>query len=151
MTKEKITLSGRQRTKELRAASQVDVDRNIQNDSAAYKLQQQAVELQQQQVEIKKEDKYIQEIVTALAKKYEIWSEPLDNWRYKYSPNKRSQLLLNEIRCILNDHAKMLLAEGYQDNTCKNKCLDLLNIISDELRKCGVPIGDLHLTSKKRR
>jgi len=150
MAKEKVTLTGRKRTKDLKSGQQIQGSDNKlsrKKQDELLRLKQQSE--QHQQMGNGNSNQYIDEIVLVLLEKYQIWSEPLDNYRYRYSPNKRSHLLLNEIKCILNDHANKLFAEGYQENTCKNKCFDLLNIISDRLRKHGVPIGALHLKAKK--
>ncbi len=150
MTKDRITLSGRRRTKELRQKASNEGGDLVGSPDPVQNLKQQAVEMQKQRVERDSGQDYIDDIVSTLIKKYEIWSEPLDYYRYKYSPNKRSQLLLNEIRCILNEHAIKLMAEGYQENTCRNKCIDLLNIVSDRLKANNIPIGELHLTKKRK-
>jgi|APSaa5957512535_1039671.scaffolds.fasta_scaffold311506_1 hypothetical protein len=150
MSKKKVCLSGRPRTRELQQKNQLNTECVATKKKAEILGLQEAdvLTLIPDVVEVKMS--YTQEIIFKLRDKYELWSQPINRNRYRYSPNRRNQMLLSEIGVLLNDVAHKLLEEGYPESDCKYQCQIFLDELTSGLRSEGIPIGNIHINPQRR-
>ena len=146
MSKSKVTLSGRPRTKDLQKQNHLDADCVSDVKKAEIlKLQEKSSKKDYNMLN----DKDVRLVVNGLAEKYEMWAQPINRNRFRYSPNRRSQMLLSEIRVLLNDIAHKLVSEGCLEVECRKRCQSFLDAVMIGLRNLGIPIGNIHLTQKR--
>ena len=92
-----------------------------------------------------------EEMIDELKVSYQEWSKPFNSTRYCYSPNQRNRMLLTEIQKFVMQLADWLLQKGFSEVSCRHKCQEVVDYITDVLRSDGVPIGHLVLSLAKRR
>jgi hypothetical protein len=150
MSKGKVTLSGRPRTKELQEQNQ------LESSCVADIKKEEILKLQgkvsnSNNVDVLEDKKDLKQIVSNLTEKYQMWAQPVDRNRYRYSPNRRSGMLLSEIRVLLNDMAYKLVSEGCLEVECRKRCQSFLDSLMISLRSAGIPVGNIYLSQKRTR
>lgn len=141
MSKKKINLADRKRLSELQdhtKKTMAEVRREqVQSMVGMHMMPEGKLELAIEQM--------IADVVLDLRHSYEQWSQPLDKNRFCYSPNARNRKLLQLLKNFLNEIEDWLMSKGYRGSDCLEKCQEIVDKISDELRASGVAIGHLQL------
>ena len=141
MSKKKVNLADRKRLSELQdntAKTMAEVRREqVQSMVEMHMMPEGKLELAVEQM--------ISDVVLDLRHSYEQWSQPLDKNRFCYSPNARNRKLLQLLKNFLNEIVNWLMSKGYRGSDCLDKCQEIVDKISDELRMSGVVIGHLQL------
>jgi hypothetical protein len=141
MSKKKINLADRKRLSELQnhtKKTMAEVRREqVQSMVEMHMMPEGKLELAIEQM--------IADVVLDLRHSYEQWSQPLDKNRFCYSPNARNRKLLQLLKNFLNEIEDWLMSKGYRGSDCLEKCQEIVDKISDELRISGVAIGHLQL------
>jgi hypothetical protein len=148
MSKGKVTLSGRPRTKELQKKNQLESS-CVADIKKAEILKLQGKESDTKKTSVLGDKKELEQIVSILAEKYRMWAQPVDRNRYRYSPNRRSEMLLSEIRVLLNDMAYKLVSEGCLEVECRKCCQSFLDNLMIGLRAADIPVGNIYLSQKR--
>lgn len=92
-----------------------------------------------------------EEVIVELTEAYREWSKPFNATRYCYSPNQRNQMLLEQLRAFVVELADWLIQKGFSMVSCRHKCQEVVDYITDVLRSEGIPVGHLVLSPAKRR
>jgi len=141
MSKKKINLADRKRLSELQdhtKKTMAEVRREqVQSMVEMHMIPEGKLELAIEQM--------IANVVLDLRHSYEEWSQPLDKNQFCYSPNARNRKLLQLLKNFLNEIEDWLMSKGYRGGDCLEKCQEIVDKISDELRVSGVAIGHLQL------
>ena len=156
MSKKKISLAGRPRIKDLRQKTNFDSECVITKKKEEMLQMQETESLPLEFAEkeslplefAEKEICFVGSVVSKLKEKHDIWSQPLNRNKYRYSPNQCRQMLLNEIQVLMNDVGQDLFAEGFSIDECKRQCQSFSDEVIAGLRGYGIDIGDIYLTSQ---
>ena len=94
-------------------------------------------------------EQMISDITVDLKHSYDEWCQPLDNNRFQYSPNERNVKLLQSLRSVLIDIAQWLSTRGFRKSECCEKCQEISDNVTKNLRQLGIPISNVILRSQK--
>ncbi|MBK2125349.1 hypothetical protein [Fangia hongkongensis] len=142
MSKKKVTLSNRKRLSELQQENSVKTVAEVRREQVEsmrhmHVMPEGKLELAVEQM--------ISDVVLELSHSYEQWSQPLDQHRYRFSPNERNRKLLSSLKSFLNEIADWLMSKGIRGVECVEMCQQIVDKIALNLRKKGIPIGALQL------
>ena len=148
MSKKKVSLSNRKRLNELQehAADASKTIAEIRREQLQSMREMHVIPESQLELAI---EQMIADVVLELTHQYQGWCQPLDYNRFRYSPNERNKMLLQSLKSYLMEVVDWLISKGIRGEECQEKCQLIVDQIADELRKSGVPIGQLHLRKPK--
>ena len=147
MAKKKISLSNRKRLSELQEDEQTT--QSVVRQEEIKLMQKEAEQDQKAQSLNQALLAMVDNITHELILSYKGWSQPLNENRYRYSPNERNKKLLHSIKSYLIEVADWLMAKGIYGQDCMVQCQYVADLISKALRSHEIPVGALQLRPSK--